>query len=310
MRLSASKINSLDQCSYKFYLNYVLGNLPEKPHPKTNAGTVAHAIFEVITAKKRKNLLEELKNHKFDIFKFPSLSRYYWKLIKQYNINEEVTEGIPPMLELGLEHVYHVLKNTEIESYHAEYEFLLKEADYEIKGFIDLLIFFKNGKTLIIDYKSQSQKFTKEKMDFNIQALVYQLAVNKIFKRNSDVDFVLLRYPPTKRKPDNHIQPVNFVGQDELSGVESYLGYIQKYIDSFDEKAATSNFCDKFWFCKHVCQFQYAFNYFQVNDENGKFVKSFFEDEDEALLKLVQENPTYKVEYKSYEGCPKFKRGY
>jgi RecB family exonuclease len=307
MRLSASKIKSLDQCSYKFYLNYIK-HLPETTHPKTFAGTVAHEIFEFLAQKENRAELESIKKAGFDASSSKIVVQMTKDLVEKFEIIEDVADGIPQMLDLGCEVLYNKLSDPALVEYHTELEFTLRGAKYEIKGFIDLLLIYEDY-ALIIDYKSQGKKFAADELEFNIQALVYQMVVKQNYGKSADVDFILLRHPPTSRTRDKHIQTVPYAGEETFAGLENYLDYLQDHFDDFSLEHATSKYCcddpKKLSFCIHVCQFKKGFNYFAATD--GK----------EDVLTSKEKTPEFMVEAKEkglkivrrkYSGCPGYTR--
>lgn len=307
MRLSASKIKSLDQCSYKFYLNY-FKHLPETTHPKTFAGTVAHEIFEFLAQKENRPILEQVKKAGFDACSIPVIQKMMDEWVEKFEIIEDVAAGIPQMLDLGCEFLYDKLTDPKLLEYHTEKEFTLRGKKYEIKGFIDLLLIYKDH-ALIVDYKSQGQKFTKEELDFNIQALVYQLVVHREHNLKSDVEFILLRHPPTSRTPDKHIQPVPYGGEKLFSGLEDYLDYLQDQFNDFTIEHAASNYCcdnpKKLSFCIHVCQFKKRFDYYAMTD--GKTdIKTSMTKNDTFVLEAAEKG--LKIVKRKYAGCPGYGR--
>ena len=304
MRLSASKIKSLHQCSYKFWLNY-FKHLPETTHPKTYAGTVCHCVFEALCRNGRKKLLEDVVEKGFSKETSKSLWRYYEILVKKYKIIDSVSEHIPAMMDVGAKYVLPILEKYKKARVEVEHEFVLNNGKYEIKGFIDLLIIHDEG-ALIIDYKSQGKKFSAKEMEFNVQAIVYQLAVWKEFGLESSTEFIMLRHPPTKRHPEKHIQKVDFVGEDALNGMEDYLEYLQNIVDKFSTKDAEEKFLadsDK-GFCIYVCQFRKPFFYLSVVDGDGNVQKNFNESEEEEAKSFARKAKGGRLLRKKHSGCP------
>ena len=305
LRLSASKIKSMEQCSFKFFCNYIL-KLPETTHPKTFAGTVAHNIYEALMHPKRKEFQDKVLESG-SVREFPSLMRYCNAMIRKFEIIEEVAIPIPDMIDVGLMYLKGLLDDPEIIKVIPEYEFTLHTDEYEIKGFIDLLVIYKD-KALIVDYKSQGRKFTGEQMNYNIQGLVYQLAVRQIFDLPAEVQFIMLRYPPTKRTPEKHIQRVPVSDESHLKGVEDYLIYLQKKFNEFGPETAEETFAaaDKktAFFCKYICQFKHPKKILKVTNDEGVIMRSLELDDEEGVL--WAHNKGFNIERKNYPGCPYF----
>ena len=57
IRISASRVKTLWDCSLKFYYQEVLG-LPDSTHWKTKVGSVTHLVFECMMRKTRARRLE------------------------------------------------------------------------------------------------------------------------------------------------------------------------------------------------------------------------------------------------------------
>src|SRR3990167_2062454 len=86
-RLSYSKINTLQTCSYLYYAQYVL-KLPQGKNDGSIRGSLLHSIFELLQKPRHKHIVSELKtpegvkNHK-------SINRFIVKNAKKEGINTE-----------------------------------------------------------------------------------------------------------------------------------------------------------------------------------------------------------------------------
>lgn len=316
VKLSASRIKTLELCSYKYYLEKIV-KLPDVTHPKTIVGTVCHEFLEWLNSKE--NRIENwkiLKEKSYNIEKFKEAKDYLDNLISKYSVQSDLIPGIIPMLNVAIYYFDNAFKNAD-EVFNPEFDFELNGNSYELIGFIDLIIRYGN-RYLICDMKSQGQKFEKSEINFNIQALMYQLAIKKIFNAESDVEFILMRFPPRPpRYPNNHIQRVEYIGDDAIIGLESYLEHLGIYLENFDEKKAKLNFAirnpTKQWFCNKnkgdisakgepafYCPLKYPFDYFEKS-KDGKIIKSAF-----SYDELLPLNEGEIIEEKQYSGCPAF----
>lgn len=302
MKLSASRIKALDQCSWKFFCNNIL-RLPEETHPKTYAGIVCHEIFEYICYSKHKKHLYLILNGPFEsIDNSPAIARLIRILIKKYKISNIIAADIPAMILVGLRHLKNRLDNggEVLSILKPEYKFNLNNGKYELNGVIDLAIEFKDY-YLILDWKSQKLKFTEDELNNNIQAKIYQLALKKQFNKPSKVEFVLLRHPDKKKKKDNFIQTVDITSFEELDGLESYLESMAVIFNEFGYTQASENFLasdsSQRWFCNYVCKFKKPFEYYAVIGEDGQNLRTAKSLEE--LAPKAEEN----VFKKNYGGC-------
>jgi hypothetical protein len=170
----------------------------------------------------------------------------------------------------------------------------------KIKGFIDDMARYKD-KFVIRDYKSQKDKFSDDELEHNIQAIIYQLYVWEKFKMPAVVEFVMLRHPSKKKKPNNHLQIVEPKNVPQLMGLKAYLDHMYFVVNSYGLSEAFSNFCSKDSFCQYVCQFKNPFNYQSVVDKNGEMRYNLPLDKEPENLE-----PGDSVIIKKYAGCPKY----
>jgi len=183
-----------------------------------------------------------------------------------------------------------------------EHEFLIEIKTAMIKGFLDVFTVYKD-RAVIRDWKSKGSKFTAKELESNFQASVYQLYVWKNFKLPAEVEFVMLRHPPTSRTPKKHMQVVPAKTAAQLKGFELFLEHMGTVFKNFNLEDAYSNFAAddpaRKSFCQYVCQYKNPFEY-QAILKNEKLVRTAFLNE----LPNLQEGET--VEIRTHKGCPKF----
>lgn len=322
--LSASRIKTLDTCSWQYYCQYSL-KLPQKNNAGSSRGTVCHLVFELLTNKRHKKHFDLITKNK-SLSSSKAVTRLVKKHSKIFGIdNEEDYQMINDMILVGLGNDFYGTKGAV--NLPPEFEFCIenKEPKYNIKGFIDKPIDYpKDKKIEIIDYKSSKEKFKGEDLESNIQAMMYSLVARKMWPdKKSIVKFIFLRFP---KEP---IQELEF-SDEALDGFEHYLSFVNKKINNFNEKSACANFAadkevskdDGFkgslvcGFAKHSgqlkkdgkpmwhCPFKFDFDYYVLIDEKNEIIKSSYEEND--LKKLLKAN--LKIEKRFYEGCPKFQR--
>lgn len=308
--LSASRLKTFLSCSWIFYCEYIL-KIPSATHPKTKLGSLAHTIFEVLQKPRHKKhydlILLKYSNDelppigsKKSIYNSPAIERLVNSyLAKNPDITAALSADLDSLVLVGLENDFFCAGSEKMLP--PEHEFILDIDGMLIKGYIDILAFYK-GKAKIRDYKSQGKRFTDEEMENNIQAAIYQLYVNREFKIPAEVEFVMLRHPETKRTPGKHLQVVPPYSETELSGFVEYLKYLDEQVQNFSLETATNNLKaeNDDGFCKRVCQFKNPMEYYIVLDKDGEIVQSA------KTEKELKPKDGQTIEKKKYMGCPYF----
>ena len=300
VKLSASKIKTIESCSWLYYSKYIL-KYPDISNSGASRGTICHLIFELLLTDRHKKYFEDLCSGKAGVIKNPAIHRLILKNAKKLKVDdEENLDLIYNMIQTGLQSDFFCQGALLVE---AESEFKLEEENYIINGFIDKLDKFGDDNYKIYDYKSSKGKFSKEEIDFNLQNLMYSLAIFKTKKHIPDVCFIFLKF---KKQP---LQEAPKPTEEQLNGFKEYLSYVAGYISEFDEKKSIENLAasspKKKWMCgsdvqgKWICPSRLPATYYMGYDKNDKFIKSslnresLFEDKNIALINKVD-----------YKGCP------
>lgn len=325
--LSASRIKTLQSCSWMYYAKYVLG-VPDKSNDGASRGTVCHLIFEVLGDRRRKKTYDKIIK-KQDPFAVKSIEKLIFKHAKRLAVNDDDNiELIKKMILNGLMYDFFGLANGKPSLSVSEQNFDIVVDDgkfkYKIKGFIDKLFLYKNKKfALIRDFKTSRETFKGKDVKDNLQDYMYSLAVKHLFPEfsNRASEFLFLKFELDDSKNSGVIKMAT-IADDDLEGFEHQLTAIQEYLDNFSEKDARSNFAarqsyptDKTFsgpllcgFAKYpdqlkldgtpmwACSCKWAFDYYATIDSNGKQLKSYFNESD------VPEGQKY--EKRSYKGCP------
>jgi len=84
--LSASRIKTLDSCSWEYYCNYVL-KLPDQTNSGAVMGSCCHNLYEYLGEEKRKKIFDKLVKHQ-NVSCCPQVERYINSFLKK--------EGFPP----------------------------------------------------------------------------------------------------------------------------------------------------------------------------------------------------------------------
>lgn len=305
VRLSASKIKTVQSCSWLYWAQYIL-KLPQKPNTGASRGLCAHIALECLTHPKRTHYVMDVSKEGKDLR--PSVKRLIRKNAKKLGVDDpDNIEMVEDMVKLALK------SNFLCEgccSLAAEENFIIKTPRYLINGFIDKTASYPDGTFEIWDYKSSKAKFTKEELEFNIQALMYSLACWKNKKQIPKVKFLFLRFPRTP------LQEPPVCTERQLKGFEAFLEHISGYLSDFDENKAVEDLAfkdkSKSWLCgkegfkedgsvKFICQYRKPFTYYALLDEKGAVITTSFEND-----LIPKENQ--KVEKLNYVGCPAFRK--
>ena len=300
--LSASRIKTLESCSWSYWCNYHL-KIPQKSNDGALRGTICHLVFELLLNPKHRNHYDMIMK-KSDVEDSKGVIRLVKKHLKKNNIlTKENFEMCKEMIIVGFNHSFFGT-GEEVEQPSSELEFILesKKPKYKIKGFIDKVFKYKD-KVKIVDYKTSKYKFKGDELSANVQAMTYTLASKKkIFPdiKNVEIEFQFLRFP---KQP---LQQVN-VTEDQLKGFEHYLAHVYELINNFDQRSARTNFAadsqKTTWLCKAgatwKCPYYDPVEYYAIKNEFDEIVSTAFSKE--GLKKVKSGEKIVKLRY---EGCP------
>ena len=300
VRLSASKIKTLDTCSWLFFSKYHL-KVPDTTNDGASRGTIVHLIFELLLKPKhKKKYFTKLKKSPTAILRIKPVNRLLNKHAKRLNVNDKDNMAlIYQMLYVGFNHDFFCKGNKELRE---EDHFEIDGDNFVINGFIDKKAFYKN-KIDIWDYKSSKTKFNKEEIASNYQALMYSLATFKQEGVIPEVKFLFLRFP------DSPEQAAPKLTEEELDGFEIFLTELADLLSDYDEDKAHENLAKnghKYrWLCgsekpgKWICPVRKPSVFYSLIDkESNKIIKSAYSKKD---LKATKGQ---KIEKKEYKGCP------
>ena len=300
--LSASRIKTLESCSWSYWCNYHL-KVPQKSNEGAIRGTVCHLVFELLLNKRHKKHYELITKESNTEASEAIVRLVKRQLKKREALTKENFELCMAMILVALNNDFYGT-GEEVEDPIPELEFLLenKNPKYKIRGFIDKTLRYKN-KVKIIDYKTSKYKFRGDELTANIQAMAYTLASKKkIFPKSKDVEveFQFLRFP---RQPLQQVQ----VSKEQLKGFEHYLAHVYKIINDFDKTKARTNFASDSpksrWLCKAgatwKCPYYDPVEYFAIKNEFDEVIKTGLEKE--SLPKPKRGERVVKLRY---EGCP------
>lgn len=249
--LSASRIKTLQQCSWKYWCNYKL-KLPDKSNDGASRGWICHLIFELLGEDRHKKHYDLIID-KGSIFKSKAIERLTLYHAKKLNVDDdENLKLIDQMTVNGLHYDFFGddldIPEEAISEKSFDIEIEGEGVSYRIKGFIDKLFLYKEKSyALIRDFKSSKQVFKGKEVTDNLQNLMYSLAVRHLYPefKSRQSEFLFLKFNLDKDMfghRGNGVLRMKPVLESELSGLEYELSEIQSYIDSFDEEKAHSNF--------------------------------------------------------------------
>ena len=296
--LSASRIKTLETCSWVYWNNYHT-KVPQTQNDGALRGTICHTIFELLINPKHKKHYNKIIK-KNSILGSKAVTRLVKKLKSRVALDPSNFDILDQMIMVGLKHDFFGEDGKIIQP---EYPFEIKNDNpkYHIKGFIDKPI-KKKKEMHIIDYKSSKYKFRGDDLEANIQAMMYSLASLKIWpKLKPIVKFLFLRFP---KQP---IQELTFT-EEQIKGFEHYLEHINDYVNNFNEESAKANFAadsDKNkWMCQiggWKCPYKDSFEYYVKLNNKDEIIES-------NLNGTFNITEGFKIEKRIYEGCPKWKK--
>tara|TARA_B100002019_G_scaffold292234_1_gene314747 strand:- start:9277 stop:10374 length:1098 start_codon:yes stop_codon:yes gene_type:complete len=249
--LSASRIKTLQQCSWKYWCNYIL-KLPDTSNDGASRGWICHLIFELLGEPRHKKHYDTIVSEG-TIFASKAIKKLTFYHAKKLNVDDDDNiELIDKMTVNGLNYDFFGEDESTPDKAISEeaFDIVIEKDDisYRIKGFIDKLFLYKDKSfALIRDFKSSKQVFKGKEITDNLQNLMYSLAVRHLYPefKNRQSEFLFLKFDLSKdmfKHTGNGVLTMEPVSDEELLGLEHELTEIQSYIDSFDEEKAVSNF--------------------------------------------------------------------
>jgi hypothetical protein len=294
--LSASRIKTLETCSWVYWNNYHT-KIPQSQNDGALRGTICHTIFELLLNKRHlKNYKRIIKKNSIEGDK--AICKLVKKLANKVKLDESNFKLLNDMILVGLKNDFFG-EGGEIIKPEYDFDIVNENPKYHIKGFIDKPIKIKK-EMHIIDYKSSKYKFRGDDLEANIQAMMYSLASKKLWpKLKPIVKFLFLRFP---KQP---IQELSF-SEDEIKGFEYYLEHINDYINKFNEESAKANFAidnqKNKWMCQvggWKCPYKDPYKYYVKINDQGEIIETSLENNFKNII-------GFKIESRVYEGCPKF----
>lgn len=343
-RLSASRIKTAKECSWKYWCKYKL-KLPDASNDGASRGTICHLVLELLCIPKRKAYYDKIIQEE-DVFCVPSVSRLVNIWAHKLNVSDPDNIAlINDMTVNGLKYDYFGQKLGKVSDAYSEksFDIVVNEDNkrYHINGFIDKLFLYKEeGVALIRDFKTSKEVFKGEEIDNNLQDLIYSLATKTLFPEydQRQCEFLFLKFSledDLLGESGEGVLSMRPLSNAELEGFEYELTEWQNYLDNFDEDDAKENyaydrgfppsgsgFCDRLQ-CgfstypgelkkdgsiKWHCPFKFSFEYWVIKDEEGNPKASAYLEDKDSLLEKMKDG--YTIEKQKYNGCPRHHQNY
>jgi ATP-dependent helicase/DNAse subunit B len=319
VRLSASRIKTLQTCSWTYYCNYVL-KLPQKNNSGAMRGTIAHLVFEILSNPRHHKYVKKILK-KETCESVPSVWKLIFKTAKKLGLDMDETvkplkkEGektnlkcIDEMIIVGLKFDFTDIKGF-ISSEWA-FDITNESPKYRIVGFVDRMLKSPDGTLVVRDYKSSKKIFDNSELESNLQSMMYSLAIKKSHPgtyKDIVAKFLFLRFP------DNPEKSSPIFSDEVLEGFEHYLEYVGEQLQNFNEEKGKTNFAKhdfgKKWMCQTKsgwkCPYLEAMEYKALVDKDGKLIKCIFNSE---TFNKEDMKEGYSVQVRNYEGCPAWKK--
>lgn len=321
IKLSASRVKTLGECSWLYWSKYHL-RLPDTTNSGALRGSVCHDLFELLTKPKWIHFAKEMHEADCDIEKFPLIKRFLRAKCHKYGLEmfEEDKKSkktniglIYEMIKVGLEAGFFPEEHEEIIDSEYEFDIIDEELEFRIVGFIDKILFDKKNESIFIsDYKSSKQQFRGEDLESNLQAMMYILAAHFLKKAGKIPNFkkvigrfIFLRFAK------NPFQELEFT-EEQIEGFRHYLSYVNTIISNFDEQDAKNDFAlydnARRWKCGAKsgwkCPFRDPFSYYRLFDKDKNIIKTVLEKDylEKFQYLAVEDNQSW--EKLEYSGCP------
>jgi len=313
--LSASRCDTFSTCSQLYAARYIY-RLPDPGNDGSNRGSVTHEVLELLLKPRhRKRYDNAIQQGSCE--KVPAL----WKLIKRFAARYKVCDPanlkmINGFIMVALTNDFFGPKGTTKVEGEKEFSIVVdRPAEgirYAIRGYIDATYFGQDelGMWLSIkDIKTSKEKFSKDKMEYNMQTLMYQLALRHLYPEitRRSFHFCFVKFVKAPRVD------ADFVSDEELSGFELILTAMQKAVESFTLANAADNLamtkedvkflCGREGFKKDgtkafLCSARNPLDYFVLLSADGDVIESAFKEDD------LKPKEGQIVVGRRYPGCP------
>lgn len=286
--------------------------MPDRKHPSTSKGTIAHTILECLLKSRRKNyvdvIINSIQGYSYDKWTILPINYLIVKLLKKDNYySPQAVKEIKEWVATALTYDFYCKGSEKLES---EVNFELTGKNYLVRGYIDKLITLPDGNIKIQDYKSSKSKFSAKDLSWDVQSLIYSYAIYRIYGKIPEFEYIFLRY---KKSPS--CKPPKY-NADQIEAIDDYLEGVAEQMSNFTYEDSISRYAfdnvETFRLCGKVqggvkangdpvwqCPFLLPFVYYEVWEGDKLLYSTRYEDE--IKLKGNQEVIT-----RQYMGCSRF----
>lgn len=312
---SASRNETYLDCTQKYAAKYIY-KLPDPGNEGSGRGSTVHDVLELLLKPKHEKLYSAIL-HNGSCRYVPAVWRLLKIYAKKYKVSDdENMELIDSFMMVALSNEFKGPKNTVQAIGEKEFAIEVNQGGkrYSVKGFIDQTFLLGDEAGVIVaidcrDFKSSKDKFKGDKIDNNLQASIYQLALRHLYP---DIKARRFRFLFMKFKKDPWVE-LPALTDDQLNGFEWFLTEMQTKLESFSLANSNDNLAafndEKKWLCgrdglkkdgtpNFICPQRKPIDYWVSLDKDGEIAESAFQ---ESLL-TVKEG--FKIEKRRYPGCP------
>jgi hypothetical protein len=294
--LSASRIKAVQNCSWLYHAQYNL-RIPQESGEGASVGSSVHTVLECLALPRRRKMVEFLIKKECLT---QSIERLLERdLIKRGYPEKESLEKAILYVKASLKQDFFFKGSKRIFDPELKFDITDEQKRFRLKGFIDNHAEY-DGYIKIRDWKTAKNKFGEEDLSNNLQALIYQWVIKKLYGLKSEIEFVFVKFIR------NPIQKVEAYSDEQFKGFEDFLTDISKNLKNFTLEDAKKNFAangSKYWLCgkespgAFCCAYRKPCTYFAQIDKDGNILRTAFKEKD------LKTKPDTHIIKKTYQGC-------
>lgn len=314
---SASRDDTFLTCSQLYAAKY-LWKMVDPGNDGSRRGSVTHEVLELLL-KPRHHKRYSAALHCGTCADVPPLWRLIRRFAARYKVDDPANlKQIDGFIMVALLHDFFGPAGTKTTVGEQEFSLVVDRPEdgirYAVRGYMDVTHVGEDemGMWLVCrDMKTSKQKFDADKVEYNLQSLIYQLALRHLYPQitRRSFHFLFLKFV---RAPYQDQPPID---EDHLNGFEVILTEMQKALEQFTLANASDNLAafnqDKRWLCgkeglkkdgtpAFICSARNPLDYWVLLDEEGNAVDSALTEEE------LKPREGQVVVSRSYPGCVAF----
>ncbi len=186
---SHSKLQSFEQCKYKYLLRYIYKIRPEiEASIEAVLGTCAHDALEWLYNEVKNGRLPNLDDV-LEVYTAKWQAKYNERVIivkSQFSSGDYYNKGIKFILDYYLKHT--PFQDGTIAMEKKVWVTLEQDSPHKIMGYIDRLVFNKEKNAYEVhDYKTANYLPNQKKLDEDRQLALYSIAIKELYGQDKDV---------------------------------------------------------------------------------------------------------------------------